>query len=111
MTTDREGLLSDVRRLMSMPTPADTDSSSNHGVGIVPTIARRDPATGRFISAEAFARLSSVFAPEVTGKPAADKKKADGKKNGKYKSKAPKNKKRSAASGGKKSAKKGKKKR
>jgi hypothetical protein len=48
----------------------------------VPTITPRDPATGRFISAEAFARLSTLTLPEVNGRP---KEKPAKKKTGKKK--------------------------
>ncbi len=72
----------------------------------MPTITRRDPATGRFISADTFARLSALTTPEVVAKPSTGKKKA-----AKKKTKARKDGKRSAKSGKKKSAKKGKKKR
>lgn len=72
----------------------------------MPTITRRDPATGRFISAEAFARLFAPTTPDVEGKPSADKK-----KTAKKKVKTSKGKVRSRKSGKKKSAKKSKKKR
>lgn len=90
-----------VSQLRSSRTRADTTVFWSYGVETLPTIRHREPATGRFINAEAFARVSAPTTPEGVVEPVTGNKKVD-----KEQTKTSKNKKRITKSRKKKSAKK-----